>query len=193
MAIFFILRTRTATPCLEFFISAADIAARPVAIAFGPTTSTSSPSRIGRIGIDHARHEHVALGQKVADRHAVTLRDQFPAFKGRAQQAVPGVDRKALYVAFGIKQLREMAPGEHAFCVDIAAELVQEHPVKRSSFTRRSLSRARLSCERLHPPVGCYAAGIFERDPQVFAAISATLSAPPSRWAITRSYLCRAR
>ena len=46
MAIFFILRTRTATPCLEFFISAADIAARPVAIAFGPTTSTSSPSRI---------------------------------------------------------------------------------------------------------------------------------------------------
>ena len=181
----FTLRTLTATPREERSISPAGIAARPEASTPGPTTSTSSPSRItGSASITPgARISPWGMKSSMVTRYPLGM-SSHPFRVGRSSPVPASRENMGSFPRYamtcGYRPFRKSP-----FVAMTVSNCHDPVPCTRSCRTRLSPSSAASSAARDCPETGCPRQVHSSVIPSASAAISATARAPPSRCAIT--------
>ncbi len=113
----FILRTRTATPRRERRVSSIGNAARPVACARSPTTSTFVAIPYSWVSFHNTGNKDIPFRYKIINIHPVSFRDKTPAIKGGAEKTCSGINRENLDIIFTVKKFRIVPPARCAFRV----------------------------------------------------------------------------
>ena len=161
------------------------MAALPVASACGPSTSTSSPSRIAGSTAMTPGARMSPCGTKLSIPTRYTPGICFhPPNVGR-RRPVPGSSEKRVVFPAADHEIWEFPPHRHARGIDRHSELPRERPANRvlpdRSFSMSSLPRFLIES----PAVGRVLQLSSRVIPALPAAIRAASRAPPSRWAIT--------